>query len=473
VVYFPEDGFGHTGNLLMPKPETLDQAFAEDSSLEAVGPYAQDEPSTDNMATRPIIYFPPRFAPIALANPTMTPRKAWESIVGLIRTGDDAEVQIQALQPLLDWIRAACTNLGDDHGLVSEAPSYPHPPVPLLDRAVEARLKRDLPGIVPGTGPQASTTMAINHLTMEMLRVNQDGVLREQTAKAKTPDSYYGQGVVILCRVTYSTTVQQLPAVYHDIAKSPKRMECQAVEERLRATADTLGLLDYVPAAMAALTHSPSKIAGCDFSHFDLQDLEAGIHPFGTTYRSPPSRTKLQQALSVYDDLGKGTGASLLDFQVLRETEKVGIVDSVQQTLELPPWRMLRLVGILAELPWSKTRITTKRWQQILGELRSMVLAVPGLRGLFSLLQEALRHETRQRICLTTHMHDFLDGVRWIVQDLHNRPTGLRELVDTPVAAIGASDAAAPGSAMASGRVPLNHGQVVCLQGVQEKGGEV
>jgi hypothetical protein len=169
VVYFPEDGFGHTGNLLVPKPETLDQAFAEDSSLEAVGPYAQDKPCTDNMVTWPIIYFPPRFAPIALANPTMTPRKAWESIVGLIYTCDDAKVQIQALQPLLDWIRAACTNLGDDHGLVSEAPSYPHPPVPLLDRAVEARLKRDLPGIVPDTGPQTSTTMAINHLTMEML----------------------------------------------------------------------------------------------------------------------------------------------------------------------------------------------------------------------------------------------------------------------------------------------------------------
>jgi hypothetical protein len=221
VVYFPEDGFGRTGNLLVPKPKTLDQAFAKDSTLEAVGPYAQDEPGTDNVAIRPIIYLPPKFAPMALANPTMTPRKAWESIAGLIRTGNDAKVQIQALQPLLDWIRAACTNLGDDHGLVSEAPNYPHPPVPSLDRAVEARLKRDLPGIVPNTGRQTSTTMAINHLTTEMLRVNQD--------------------------------------------------------------------------------------------------------PFGTTYPSPQSRTKLQQALSVYDDLREGTGASLLDFQVLRETEKVGI----------------------------------------------------------------------------------------------------------------------------------------------------
>jgi hypothetical protein len=306
-----------TGNLLVPKP--LDQAFAEGTTLRAVRPYEQDKPGMDNVATRPIIYLPPKFAPIALANPTMTQYKAWESIVGLICTGNDAKVQIQAIQPLLNWIRAACTNLGEDHSLVSEAPSYPHPPVPLLNLAVEAPLKQDLPGIVPDTGPQTSTTMAINHLTTEMLRVNQDGVLREQTAKAKTPEIY----VVILCRVTYATTVQQLPKVYHDIAKSPKRMERQAVEERLRATANSLGLLDYVPAATAALT---KKIAGRDFSHFDLQYLEAGIHPFGTTYRSRQSCTKLQQALSVYDDLCKGTGASLLNFQVLLETEKVGIL---------------------------------------------------------------------------------------------------------------------------------------------------
>jgi hypothetical protein len=128
-----------------------------------------------------------------------------------------------------------------------------------------------------------------------------------------------------------------------------------------------------------------------------------------------------------------------------RKTILGWIIDSIQHTLELPHRRMLRLVGILDELPRSKSRIATKRWHQILGELRSMVLAVPGLRGLFSLLQEALRHETHKRIRITTHMHDFLDDMRWIVQDLHNRPTRLRELVDTPVAAIGASDAAAPG----------------------------
>jgi hypothetical protein len=331
LVYFPDNAFQHTGNLLVPTSATLDQAFADDGTLQSLGPFDSDDAGTEVIATRPLIFLPPKYAPIALANPTMTPRKAWESIGGLIRTGDHAAAQITALQPLLDWIRAACTHASlenGDHRLISEAPSYPHPPVPSLDRAIETRLKRDLPGIIPDSGPDTSTTSAINHLTAEMLRVNQAGVLRDQQSKTKDPASYYGQGVVILMRVTYAPTVQHLPEVYQDVAASPKRMERQAIEERLRAVADTLGLLDYVPAATAGLT---KKIAGCDFSHFDQQDLEAGIHPFCTTYRSPQSRTQLRHALSVYDDLREGTSATLGDFQSLRETEKVGFPYSMTE----------------------------------------------------------------------------------------------------------------------------------------------
>jgi hypothetical protein len=324
VVYFPEDGFGHSGNLLVPKPETLDQAFADDPDLQLLGPYDEDDAGTEVIATRAIMYLPSLYAPIALANPTMSPRTAWESIGGLIRTGNDADVQVQAMQPLLDWIRAACTKAydADIQGIVSEPPSYPHPPVLSLDRAVEARLKQDLPGIVPDTGSQTSTTAAINHLTTEVVRANEAGAQRAQQLTTRTPESYYGGGVVTLCRVTYATTVRQLPEIYDDISRSPKRMERHAVEERLRTVADTLGLLDYVPAATTSLT---KKITGCDFSHFDMQDLEAGIHPFVTTYRTPQDRTKLQTALAIYDVLREGASASVLDLQVLRETEKVGI----------------------------------------------------------------------------------------------------------------------------------------------------
>jgi hypothetical protein len=193
---------------------------------------------------------------------------------------------------------------------------------------VETRLRCDLPRLVPNASPGTSTTRAINHLTDKMLGVNMDGVRCDQQAKTKDPSTYYGQGVVILMQIMYATAIPLLPKVYHEVAKAPKYMERQAIEETLRCVADTLGLIDYVPAATAGLT---KKIPGCDFSHFNLTDLKAGIHPFITTYCSPQSRTQLRNVPSVYDDLREGTSATLHDFQALRESEKSGFPYSMRE----------------------------------------------------------------------------------------------------------------------------------------------
>jgi hypothetical protein len=61
------------------------------------------------------------------------------------------------------------------------------------------------------------------------------------------------------------------------------------------------------------------------------------------------------------------------------------LIDTVNQTLELPPHRYERLCAIFDDLRGCK-RVSLKQWQQTLGELRSMVLAIPGGRGLFSTL---------------------------------------------------------------------------------------
>lgn len=131
------------------------------------------------------------------------------------------------------------------------------------------------------------------------------------------------------------------------------------------------------------------------------------------------------------------------------------VLDTVAQTIELPERRLLRLQEILASVPPTKKRISTKAWHQVLGELRSMVLAIPGLKGMFSVLQEALRHQSQRRIRLTRSSHDFLDDIRYLAQDLHNRPTRFREIVPTPIQLIGACDAAKAG--MGGVFFPPNH----------------
>ena len=84
-------------------------------------------------------------------------------------------------------------------------------------------------------------------------------------------------------------------------------------------------------------------------------------------------------------------------------------IDTVAKTIELPPHRIERLHAILNSIKPNQRRIATKEWHKVMGELRSMVMAIPGARGLFSTLQEAFRHpEEPHRLKLRQHVHDFL-----------------------------------------------------------------
>jgi hypothetical protein len=121
------------------------------------------------------------------------------------------------------------------------------------------------------------------------------------------------------------------------------------------------------------------------------------------------------------------------------------IIDTILMTLELPDHRRARLHEILHSIPRSQKRTSVKVWHSILGELRSMSLALPGSRGLFSELQDALRHKTQNRLRLSRGVHDALDDFRWLADNIANRPTRLAELVATPPAVHGTSDASGQG----------------------------
>jgi hypothetical protein len=123
------------------------------------------------------------------------------------------------------------------------------------------------------------------------------------------------------------------------------------------------------------------------------------------------------------------------------------LVDTLKMTIELPPHRVERLSEILASMPRSQKRVSVKKWQQVIGELRSMSIAIPGSRGLFSLLHEALRHqEPGARIRLSRGVHDCLDDFRWTSNDLAARPTRLYEIVpQTHPELLGAQDACGHG----------------------------
>ena len=65
------------------------------------------------------------------------------------------------------------------------------------------------------------------------------------------------------------------------------------------------------------------------------------------------------------------------------------LIDPLRQTIKLPPHRKVELSKIFHEFA-ATSRVTRKRWQQILGKLRFICVAIPGSASLFCALQLAL-----------------------------------------------------------------------------------
>jgi hypothetical protein len=75
-----------------------------------------------------------------------------------------------------------------------------------------------------------------------------------------------------------------------------------------------------------------------------------------------------------------------------------------------------------------------------------MAIALPGARGLFSLLQEAFRHKKHHRIRLSQGVHDALADSCWLQADLTSCPTRLYELVPVKPTLMGSHDASSFGA---------------------------
>lgn len=104
-------------------------------------------------------------------------------------------------------------------------------------------------------------------------------------------------------------------------------------------------------------------------------------------------------------------------------------LNTVDGTLNLPPHRLARLYALLDAFPPTRRRAPVAEWHQLLGELRSMSAALPGARGLFSILQDTLRTGDRYRVRLSRRVFDNLADFRAIADSLRDRPTRFLELI--------------------------------------------
>ncbi|KAL3826648.1 hypothetical protein ACHAXA_009089 [Cyclostephanos tholiformis] len=140
-------------------------------------------------------------------------------------------------------------------------------------------------------------------------------------------------------------------------------------------------------------------------------------HGDGPDRREPVSMKKLAAG-----DCSWGTVKQVLGW----------VIDTVDMTIALPPHRATRLLEILDSFPPSQRWTSTKRWHGALGELRSMALALPGARHIFSSMQNALSTQSKNRLALGNGVHDALADIQWMHSNISTRPTRIVELVPLP-----------------------------------------
>ena len=73
-------------------------------------------------------------------------------------------------------------------------------------------------------------------------------------------------------------------------------------------------------------------------------------------------------------------------------------VDTVQETLGLPPHWLEHLYALLDCIGPPHKQVSVRVWHQLMGELRSMSPALLGFRGLFSLFQHSLSQADQHRV---------------------------------------------------------------------------
>jgi hypothetical protein len=198
-----------------------------------------------------------------------------------------------------------------------------------------------------------------------------------------------------------------------------------------------------------------------------LSYTDVYIDDFITTAQPPRHHTTLNNLLhaidSVFHDHPRSNRKAVISAKKLRQgdvtwsTRKRILgwdVDTYNMSLQLPQHRLHNMVNLLTPL-LTQRRSSRRKWQRLLGVLRSSSPALYGTVHLFSILQHALT-KTSHRITLTPHITAVLQEWLNCATRAHHHPVSLHTLVPHPPTVAAATDASQQG--MGGFYFPLHSG---------------
>jgi hypothetical protein len=164
--------------------------------------------------------------------------------------------------------------------------------------------------------------------------------------------------------------------------------------------------------------------------------LNTVLHNIDAVFADPPQSPRRQVISQSKIDKGDATWSSvkrLLGWDINSET----------MTLKIPKHRHEKLLEHIAATANTK-RVSRRKWQQLLGELRSIALAIPSAKYLFSLMQHALVDQPGPRIRLNSLLKHSLADWQHLLTSLL-QPVSLHHLVPVAPTSMAACDASKEG----------------------------
>ena len=94
------------------------------------------------------------------------------------------------------------------------------------------------------------------------------------------------------------------------------------------------------------------------------------------------------------------------------------VIETVNIMMNLPPHQENCFREIISAIPRNQNRIELDTWHRVLGDLHYMEIDLTRYQEMFIHMQEALRHVQGKRVVLTKIVHQDMEDLHWLIQEL-------------------------------------------------------
>ena len=296
-------------------------------------------------------FVPFEFVPLLLPR-ALSPKQAFTAVFGHAQ----ARNKVNAIRPLLDWLKLAATEAqvgGGESHLLQDFPVLAHPPNAALLSFFARKLDTDLPDwrgtqAVPTFGA-ASVVQSIDNLTAEQRATRQEAQAQRAAAeRGKTPLQFFGSSTLLMVmRFCNVATADQLPPLWSAFAGAPKAQRVSTLQSAVDNAREVMNLPLAVPVTVALTT----KVVTASLAGTNPEDLKSGIHPFLFGLRSADELSAIAENNARFMHLHAGAGTpSLADVQLLSQPDEIRAAttfDRLERSLDtfLPFWAALVGLG--------------------------------------------------------------------------------------------------------------------------------